>query len=645
MSDSSRLPANPSFEQLQKLAKELLKQYRAGDSAAMQRLAGQGESPTLADAQFVIAREHGFESWAKLKRHIESLDSIDLEQFKKLARDVAAAYSGGDAQAIRELNWNLGTWFVHDYDPEKMKRRLSTWYASESRTPEVALADAQQMVAKSYGFESWAKFADSVASAPRKAPAARTGLGSGPPFYRIDWKQNALGVRGPTTEKDWDAICEVMADHEITCLFAGGMTDAGMERVSKLRHVTKLFLGNSNLLTDDGLLHVGRMPQIEELAVGGPKSITTDRGLMVLGSLPRLRRFYLSWSGKVSDEGVGNVSSCEHLEIVDLMGTPTGDGALRALAGKKRLRQLKTGRQVTDEGLALLHEFPVFKAWQGGQPKYDLMSFEAEPNHLLLDGPFTNAGLASLAGLDGLFGLGFFWHCPGFTSAGLRSLHELTNLGFLGCQDTHCDDEAMEHIAAVPRLRMLMGQGAVASDTGWEALSRSKTLEYIWGRECPNLTSRGFRALAGMPTLRGLGVSCKNVDDAALSLLPNFPALRELMPMDVPDAGFRHVGRCDQLEDLWCMYCRETGDAATEHIAGLKLKKYYAGQTKITDRSLEILGRMDSLERLEFWDCSGITNAGVAHLTRLPRLREIVLGAPNVTRDAHALFPAHVQVS
>ena len=81
--------------------------------------------------------------------------------------------------------------------------------------------------------------------------------------------------------------------------------------------------------------------------------------------------------------------------------------------------------------------------------------------------------------------------------------------------------------------------------------------------------------------------------------------------MDVHDDGFRHVGRCEALEALWCMYCRSTTDAATEHIAGLsRLTRYYAGRTKITDRSLEILAGMPSLERLEFWSCAGITNAG-----------------------------------
>ena len=39
-----------------------------------------------------------------------------------------------------------------------------------------------------------------------------------------------------------------------------------------------------------------------------------------------------------------------------------------------------------------------------------------------------------------------------------------------------------------------------------------------------------------------------------------FPALRELTPIDIKDDGFRHVGKCVELERLTCMYCRETGD-------------------------------------------------------------------------------------
>jgi hypothetical protein len=273
-----------------------------------------------------------------------------------------------------------------------------------------------------------------------------------------------------------------------------------------------------------------------------------------------------------------------------------------------------------------------------------LMDFEAKPNHLLLRGSFTNQGLASLSGLNGLFGLNLDDRNLTITASGLKHLMELPNLGWLGFNAT---DEAMDYIAGMPRLRMLMCQDTVAGDDGFVALSRSQSVEYIWGRRCYNLTGRGFEALAAMPALRGLSVSCKNVDLAGLSALPRFPALRQFMPMDVPDGGFNHVGRCKQLESLILMYCQATTDVATEHIAGLSgLKRYEAWSTQITDKSLEILGRMPSLERVLLSDLANITPAGLTYLTGLPRLREITLDIlPHVTAEDGAVFPAHVRVN
>src|SRR5207253_1989731 len=109
--------------------------------------------------------------------------------------------------------------------------------------------------------------------------------------------------------------------------------------------------------------------------------------------------------------------------------------------------------------------------------------------------------------------------------------------------------------------------------------------------------------------------------------------------------GFRHIGRCERLDRLTCMYCRDTTDAATEHIAGLRLRYYYAGLTLITDRSLEILGRMPSLEQLELYECKGVTDAGLVLVAGLPRLREVQLeGLPGVTFEGTRIFPAQVRV-
>ena len=73
------------------------------------------------------------------------------------------------------------------------------------------------------------------------------------------------------------------------------------------------------------------------------------------------------------------------------------------------------------------------------------------------------------------------------------------------------------------------------------------------------------------------------------------------------------------------MYCRETTDVATKHIAALHIRYYYAGLTRITDRSLEILRRMPSLEQVDLYECKGVTDAGLVHLARLPNLREVAL--------------------
>lgn len=445
------------------------------------------------------------------------------------------------------------------------------------------------------------------------------------------------------TETEWDTVIALMEEMQIPGLSAERqMTDALLERISKLDHLMYLGLQGSAQVTDAGLRHLARLPEMQHLDVSCPQ--VTDQGLEVLRHLPQLKTLKLVHQGRVSDAGLANLACCQHLECVNLMGTRTGDGAIRALIGNPLVRQLYSGNEVTDAGLALLHDFPVFKTWQGGETLMALMAFGAQPNCLLLRGSFTDRGLAGLVGLDGLFALNLDDGKLAVTAGGLKPLAELPNLGWLAFDAT---DEAMIHIGVMPRLRFLMCQDTVAGDEGFVALSRSQSIEYIWGRRCHNLTGRGFAALSAMPCLRGLSVSCKNVDEAALSALPRFRALREFMPMDVPDDGFRHVGRCELLEALHCMYCEDTTDAATGHIGGLsRLKCYEAWSTRITDRSLEILGRMPSLERLLFYNLAGVTDAGLADVAGLPRLREITLETlPRVTSEGAAVFPAAVCVN
>jgi hypothetical protein len=366
--------------------------------------------------------------------------------------------------------------------------------------------------------------------------------------------------------------------------------------------------GNGHM-TDEASRGITELDQVISLDLSGsrgrseyPGGKLTDRGLHVLRELPNLRTFKMTWQKGITDAGVANLRFCEKLEDVDMMGTPTGDGAVEALRGKPALRRLSTGRQLTDAGLAHLRDFPLFLRWEDSD----------HPTELLIDGPFSNQGLANLAGLAGVSSLDLFWHVSAITTDAFAVLRQMPNLASLGCDGALSDDVAMGHIAAIPRLRKLRAQGSAATDDGFIALSRSTSLERFWGREAPGLTGRGFTALSTMPSLRFLGVSCKNVDDEALATLARFPVLQDLTPIDVNDDGFRHVGKCERLERLSCMYCRTTTDVATGHVAGLQLKSYYAG---------------------------------LAHLAVLARLREVHLsGLPLITFAGTGVFPPGVRV-
>jgi ankyrin repeat protein len=108
------LAARPSLEQYRKQAKELVKVFRSAPSRrksldsqvahseVVQRVKKHhprfrdlpedeiaGTRFALADAQFVMAREHGFESWTKFARHVESLEQAS---FAAAVGDPVAAF-------------------------------------------------------------------------------------------------------------------------------------------------------------------------------------------------------------------------------------------------------------------------------------------------------------------------------------------------------------------------------------------------------------------------------------------------------------------------------------------------------------------------------------------------------------------------
>lgn len=105
---TSALPAHPDLEHLRREAKRLLRGLQAGDPDALAR--GNAHAPrlavALATAQLVVAREHGFASWAQLRAVVERLSCGGI-RYDRIGRGYAG-YRRTDPRLAAAVHAALG---------------------------------------------------------------------------------------------------------------------------------------------------------------------------------------------------------------------------------------------------------------------------------------------------------------------------------------------------------------------------------------------------------------------------------------------------------------------------------------------------------------------------------------------------------
>src|SRR5229473_2937713 len=86
------LPARPDLDQYKKQAKDLVRRWKAADPKTTRK---------LADAQFAMAREHGFDTWKKFTEEIARRTGREAKAAVwKSAED---AFVAGDAATLDRL--------------------------------------------------------------------------------------------------------------------------------------------------------------------------------------------------------------------------------------------------------------------------------------------------------------------------------------------------------------------------------------------------------------------------------------------------------------------------------------------------------------------------------------------------------------
>ena len=151
----------PSLDALHRAARELERAHRTGDPVALERVTpfrpDPGKPLKDAGAQMVVAREHGFPSWVKLRSYVERADANGESMEHAFHTDME--YYEGRADGLLES--------ARDATP-------SAAAAFEGEGAELTADGARVVVAQRHGFPSWSSLRRHVLGLAE----------SGEPFHR-----------------------------------------------------------------------------------------------------------------------------------------------------------------------------------------------------------------------------------------------------------------------------------------------------------------------------------------------------------------------------------------------------------------------------------------------------------------------------
>ena len=161
------LPAHPDLEYYRKQAKHLLRSYEAGDAAARDRVAEVlGDRAAgrflLSDAQFVLAQEHGFRTWAEFRADIQSQRTAGDRPVSRLWGRGAGDYASSADSLLTELRRG---------DPGALARLRAyvPRYAAATDAATAELRDARLIIAREQGFGTWRELVAGAEKSQRDA--------------------------------------------------------------------------------------------------------------------------------------------------------------------------------------------------------------------------------------------------------------------------------------------------------------------------------------------------------------------------------------------------------------------------------------------------------------------------------------------
>jgi len=232
----------------------------------------------------------------------------------------------------------------------------------------------------------------------------------------------------------------------------------------------------------------------------------------------------------------------------------------------------------------------------------------------------------------------------GFSDLGTLALKKLTTLKVLDLRgNMSAGNTTMGVVGALPALAALKHRSSTVTDTGMERLAKSKTLKALLMQDF-GVSSQSGQHIAALPNLRELEIfRCQNfgsegvvalkglkltrlqlrdlpmVDDQAMVVFEDLPALQRLYLHEndsISDEGLKSLANLQALEvlDIWAV--SQMGDATIDVIATLpNLKELSIRTTGVTDASIDKILAMPKLQSLTFKDNGSVSDEAVKKLS------------------------------
>lgn len=212
---------------------------------------------------------------------------------------------------------------------------------------------------------------------------------------------------------------------------------------------------------------------------------------------------------------------------------------------------------------------------------------------------------------DDLYSLGFVVvsNRVGAGDARLKSVTHLTGLKELSLEGTDITDWGMSILASFPALEELSLNSKV-TDRGMVHVTQLKSLKRLYFPGTTKVTSAGLQHISKLTSLEEL-----------------------YLGQGIGDTGLAHLRGLTHLIYL-CLYGPGFTDAGMVHvkaIPSLRIFSIHEAYSRVGNAGLAQISELPNLEILCVGGMRGITDAGIAYLTRMRSLKKLDIGSSQVS--------------